>query len=282
MAFLGVGPGVELHYYDDDFTDPWQSVPIMLLQQEFSRSGKFWYNWAPLLSGDFRILRPDMRGMGESVIDEAQYEPSLDIFIDDLKSILDHQGIEDVVYVGESFGGILGLNFAYKYPDRTRTLVLCNTPCHLPRRERSGRGGNTDDALSRSVGAWSTATINNRLDARVAPQGLIAWYISEMDRTSSSIGRSLQAYLDTLDLPLSEGGRNPNAAAGGRGIAHLNLGATAVYGRGVAGLPAGGLSRARSWHQRYLPRVVHPTGTEVSCFTNHLRRELCPTTCMLL
>ena len=40
---------------------------------------------------------------------------------------------------------------------------------------------------------------NNRLDARVALQGLIDWYIAEKDQTSSSIGRSLQAYLDTLD-----------------------------------------------------------------------------------
>ena len=200
MAFLGVGPGVELHYYDDDFTGPWRSAPTMLLQHGFSRSGKFWYNWVPLLSREFRILRPDMRGMGESIIDEDQYEPSLDTFVDDLASILDHLGIDDVVYVGESFGGILGLNFAHKYPRRTRALVLCNTPCRLPRRERSGRGGDWDAALSRSVGAWSTATINNRLDTRVAPQGLVEWYIGEMDRTSSTIGRSLQAYLDTLDF----------------------------------------------------------------------------------
>ena len=150
MAFLGVGPGVELHYYDDDFTDPWRSATTMLLQHGFSRSGKFWYNWAPLLSREFRILRPDMRGMGESIIDEDQYEPSLDAFVDDLVSILDHLGIDDVVYVGESFGGILGLNFAHKYPRRTRALVLCNTPCRLPRRERSGRGGDWDAALNRS------------------------------------------------------------------------------------------------------------------------------------
>ena len=148
--FWGVGPGVELHYYDDDFTDPWRSATTMLLQHGFSRSGKFWYNWVPLLSREFRILRPDMRGMGESIIDEDQYEPSLDAFVDDLVSILDHLGIDDVVYVGESFGGILGLNFAHKYPRRTRALVLCNTPCRLPRRERSGRGGDWDAALNRS------------------------------------------------------------------------------------------------------------------------------------
>ena len=200
MPFLGAGPGVQLHYYDDDFTDPWRAAPTILLQHGFSRNGKFWYNWVPLLSGEYRVLRPDMRGMGESVIDEDHFEPSLETFVDDLGSILDHLGIEDVVYVGESFGGILGLNFAHKHPERVRALVLCNTPCRLPSRERLGRGGDTEDALNRSVGAWSTATINNRLDTRVAPQGLIDWYITEMDRTPSYIGRSLQSYLDTLDF----------------------------------------------------------------------------------
>ena len=200
MPLLGMGPGVELHYYDDDFTDPWRPAPTMLLQHGFSRSGRFWYNWVPLLSRQFRVLRPDMRGMGESIISEEQYEASLDIFVEDLISILDHMAIEDVVYVGESFGGILGLNFAHKHPERVQALVLCNTPCRLPSRERSGRGGDTDDALNRSVGAWSTATINNRLDTRAAPQGLVEWYVSEMDRTPSSIGRRLQAYLDTLDF----------------------------------------------------------------------------------
>ena len=92
MPFLGKGPGVELHYYDDDFTDPWRPAPAMLLQHGFSRNGRFWYNWVPLLSSQFRILRPDMRGMGESVISEEQFEPSLDIFVEDLRGILGPPG----------------------------------------------------------------------------------------------------------------------------------------------------------------------------------------------
>jgi len=78
--------------------------------------------------------------------------------------------------------------------------VLCNTPCRLPRREPSGRDGDWDTAMSQSIGAWSTATINMRLDTRVASRGLKEWYIAEMDRTTPSNGRRLQAYLDTLDF----------------------------------------------------------------------------------
>ena len=200
MVSLRLNPDVELHYYDDDFTEPWRPAPTMLLQHGFSRSGKFWYGWVPLLAHEFRILRPDMRGMGLSTIPEDKYEPSLDTFADDVRSILDHLDIDKVVYVGESFGGIIGLMFAHKYPQRTRALVLCNTPCRLPQRERSSPGSDWDTTMSQSIGAWSTATINMRLDTRVAPQGLKEWYISEMDRTSSSIGRRLQGYLDTLDF----------------------------------------------------------------------------------
>ena len=42
--------------------------------------------------------------------------------------------------------------------------------------------------------------IDRRLDTRFAPQGLVNWYISEMDRTPPSIGLKLQNYLDTLDF----------------------------------------------------------------------------------
>ena len=132
MPFVGAGPGVELHCYDDDFTDPWRSAPTMLLRHGFSRNGRFWYSWVPLLSRQLRILRLDMRGMGHSTVDQNEYGPSLDILVEDVKSILDHLGIEKVAYVGESFGGILGPNFAHRYPERIHALVLCNTPPPAP------------------------------------------------------------------------------------------------------------------------------------------------------
>ena len=201
MPTLRVNHDVTLHYDDDDFTDPWRPAQAMLLQHGFSRSGRFWYNWVPLLAHEFRILRPDMRGMGQSTMAADKYEPLLDTFAEDARRILDHLCIDKVVFVGESFGGIIGLKFAHTYPERTRALVLCNTPCRLPRRQRSGPGGDWEETMRQGgIGAWSTATINMRLDTRVAPPGLKEWYITEMDRTSPIIGRKLQAYLDTLDF----------------------------------------------------------------------------------
>lgn len=203
MPTLHLDQDVGLYYEDDDFTDPWRPAPTMLLQHGFSRNGRFWYNWVPLLAHEFRIVRPDMRGMGRSTMADEIYEASLGTFAVDARRLLDHLGIEQVVFVGESFGGIIGLKFAHAYPERTRALVLCNTPCRLPHgelRQRFSAGGDWDATLRQGVGAWSTATIDMRLDTRVAPVGLKEWYIAEMDRTSPTIARELQAYLDTLDF----------------------------------------------------------------------------------
>lgn len=203
MPTVRVDTDIELFYDDDDFTDPWLTAPVMLLQHGFSRSSRFWYNWVPLVGREFRVLRPDMRGMGRSTVPDERYEPALETFAEDVRRLLDHLDIERVVFVGESFGGIIGLQFAHAYPQRTRALVLCNTPCRLPHgelRQRFSAGGDWDAALRQGVGTWSTATIDMRLDTRLAPAGLKEWYIAEMDRTSPTVARKLQAYLDTLDF----------------------------------------------------------------------------------
>ena len=199
MPKVSVGTNLSLHYYQDDFSDPWRRAPAILLQHGFSRNGRFWYNWVPLLSRQFRVLRPDMRGLGLSQMAEDQYQPSLEVFVEDVIRVLDDAKVEEVVYVGESFGGIIGLDFAHSHPERVKGLVLCNTPCRLPERDLHAED-DWDATMGQGVGAWSTSTIDRRLDTRFAPQGLVDWYISEMDRTPSSIGLKLQNYLDTLDF----------------------------------------------------------------------------------
>jgi 3-oxoadipate enol-lactonase len=97
MPTLLLDQVVTLYYEDDDFTDPWESAPTILLQHGFSRGARFWYNWVPLLGAEFRILRPDMRGMGQSTMRDEKYDPLLATFADDVRRLLDHLGIEQIV-----------------------------------------------------------------------------------------------------------------------------------------------------------------------------------------
>ena len=55
-----------LHYALDDYTDPWRHAPYLLLQHGYGRSGRFWYSWVPYLGRFYKIVRPDLRGLGQS------------------------------------------------------------------------------------------------------------------------------------------------------------------------------------------------------------------------
>lgn len=196
--------GADLYYDLDDFTDPWTKPETFLLQHGFSRNGRFWYRWVPLLAGQFRVLRPDMRGLGRSSMPPELYEPSAETLIADLVGLLDYLGIEKVIYVGESFGGVLGLLFAHAHAERIRALVLTSTPFRVPREELAAkfavREGSADAALAKGVDNWSRQTIGQRIDLDLAPPQLVEWWISEMGKTIPENGVKLHRYVGTLDF----------------------------------------------------------------------------------
>ena len=178
--------------------------------------------------------------------------------MDDLLAILDHEGVEKAVYVGESFGGIMGMQFAHDHPDRCRALVLCNSPCRLSRRESQTPGGSWLATMEQGgIGAWSAATINFRLDMRHADEGLKDWYIAEMDKTNPEFGQALHRYLDSLDFgPHLKDITVPTLLLTGGRIPNHQHGAAAVHGRRNTQQPANRLSRPGPRYQRHLSGVV--------------------------
>ena len=66
MPFLKLSGQPSIHYTVDDFTDPWTKRPVLILQHGNGRSGRFFYRWIPYLARHYRIVRPDMRGLGQS------------------------------------------------------------------------------------------------------------------------------------------------------------------------------------------------------------------------
>ncbi len=71
-------------------------------------------------------LMYDLRGHGKTGRPETGY--AISDFVDDLSALLDNLGILHPVYlVGNSFGGIINLAFALKYPERTAGIVLIDS-----------------------------------------------------------------------------------------------------------------------------------------------------------
>jgi len=184
MADLQRQAGVSIHYEVDDFTDPWAEPAYLLLQHGNGRSGRFWYRWVPYLSRFYKVVRPDMRGLGQSAGRlDLERDITLDALVGDLVALLDHLEVDCVHYCGESMGGILGLALAAMHPDRVRTLTLVATPVFIEdgmkKRYAMGHGSRTDAMQEMGIRDWVEATTRRtRLPADEEPE-LFRWYVDE-------------------------------------------------------------------------------------------------------
>ncbi len=69
MPRVRTDDGVELHYYVDDFTDPWRDEDekeTIVLYPALWEPGRFLAPMVPTLARRYRVVRPDYRGRGES------------------------------------------------------------------------------------------------------------------------------------------------------------------------------------------------------------------------
>jgi 3-oxoadipate enol-lactonase len=185
MHFAASKDGVKLAYHIDDFTDPWANAPYILLMHGLARSSAFWYQWVPYIARHYKIIRPDMRGFGQSRDGfTLQHKFDLDVFTEDVLAVLDAEGIDRVHFCGEAFGGVLGTQFAATHPDRVRTLDLVGAPVALGAeiRKKFAHGGSHWGDTVKEIGirAWVDST--NKLDRFPAwmEEGFFDWYSSEI------------------------------------------------------------------------------------------------------
>ena len=98
---------LDMHYRVDDFTDPWRDPQTILMLHGNAESGLAWYAWVPKLARHYRLVRPDMRGFGESTPMPSGYPWTLDRLLDDFCELLDHLDIARCHLVGAKIGGTI-------------------------------------------------------------------------------------------------------------------------------------------------------------------------------
>ncbi len=123
--------GLRLHYLDEGDVD---AEPVVMVHGNPSWS--FYYRKLVLaLRDNYRCIVPDHIGMGLSdKPDDETYNFTLDQRTDDLESLLDHLGItENITLVVHDWGGMIGMAYATRHPERIKRLVILNTSAfHLP------------------------------------------------------------------------------------------------------------------------------------------------------
>jgi len=75
----------------------------------------------------YSCLTPDLRGHGNSDKTKKRELYKIHVFVEDLREIIRQEKLESIILVGYSFGGMIALSFAAKYPKIVEKLVLIST-----------------------------------------------------------------------------------------------------------------------------------------------------------
>lgn len=114
MRYLDRG-GVRLAWNDAG------SGPPILLIMGHRYSSRMWYPVVEGLGGRFRLISFDNRGTGES---GSRARTSVAEMTADALAVLDAAGIDRAHIYGVSMGGGIAIEFAVRYPERVRSLIL--------------------------------------------------------------------------------------------------------------------------------------------------------------
>ena len=202
--------GVGLSYEVHDYTDPWKKPATLILQHGFGRSARYWYNMIPYLSRYYRVVCPSLRGLGESDGNfDLERGLTVERYLADLVTIIDHLDEPSVHYAGESIGGILGFALAATHPKRVRTLSALAAPLFLgPEVQKRYACGHPSwkEALQ-TLGSYGWAKAANTA-IRFAPgtdPELLEWYAAETGKNRVEVLIAMMEFATKVDAtPLLE------------------------------------------------------------------------------
>jgi pimeloyl-ACP methyl ester carboxylesterase len=98
--------------------------PAVLMIHGWPDNALLWRNQIPpLIDRGFRVLAPDLRGMGRSGRPETVEECRASAAVGDMLAVLDEAGIGEAHVVAHDWGAVVGWALAIGQPNRVRSLT---------------------------------------------------------------------------------------------------------------------------------------------------------------
>ena len=110
--------------YNDEGQD---DAPAIIFIHGFPLNKSMWNQQSDALKDSYRVIAYDVRGHGNSENSNTKF--SIDLFADDLVSLMDELKLDTVILCGLSMGGYIALNAVERYPGRFDALILSDTQC---------------------------------------------------------------------------------------------------------------------------------------------------------
>jgi 3-oxoadipate enol-lactonase len=246
---------VELHY------EVRGDGPDVVLLHPYPSDHSYWTPLIPHLESRFRLVLPDLRGLGRSQVGEGP--TTMAMLAGDLMRLCDSLKIGRAAFVGCSVGGYALFEFWRRARERVKTLVLMDTRAGVDSDEaRVGRLKSADEVLHRGP-EWAIDQMLPRLlspltiDAR---SDLVERARATMrSATAAGMAAMLRGMAERADsAPTLVGIDVPVLVLGGEDDAASPVGELQAIARGIRGAELRIIPRAGHYAALERPEDVGP------------------------
>ena len=194
--YLEVEPGIRLRVAIDDYSDPWQRAETVLMVHGMGQNLEAWRGWVPYLARNFRVVRFDTRGFGESTPPPEAAPWSTERLLADMEAVMDFVGCPAVHLVGAQSGGSLVIALAARRPERVQSLIavtpmVVGTPA-VP--------GWLKQIEAEGIQAWARATMAGRLGSGASREQVDYWVTNIQGKTPLSTLRGYLRWAPQVDV----------------------------------------------------------------------------------
>ena len=98
--------------------------PEMILLHGWPQTSYCWRHLLDAFADRFRMIAPDLRGMGDTAKPESPYDKAT--VASDIWAIMDERGITKTVLLGHDIGARVAIRMALDHPDRIDRLIIIN------------------------------------------------------------------------------------------------------------------------------------------------------------
>lgn len=193
-----VSDDCELAVRIDDYTSPWDRRAPVVMLHGLAESGEAFRRWVPHFADRHRVVRPDLRGFGDSTPMAADHRYRFDRLGEDTLRLLDALRLERVFLIGGKIGGAIALQLAARHPDRVLAVAGIAAPVSLTSFADRAPGWR-QQIREQGVAAWVKETTQFRLGSSLPPEA-VAWWVELMSRTAPSTLEAFLQMVPTVDV----------------------------------------------------------------------------------
>jgi len=140
------------------FKEEGEGKPLLLIHG-FLENSSMWNDFTKLWKSNFRVICLDLPGHGNTAA--HTYQHTMAFYAQVCHQLMTNLKLENVIVVGHSMGGYIGLELVDQFPDKIDQLILLNSTALADSEERKAERARAIKAIQQFPEAFVSMAVKN-------------------------------------------------------------------------------------------------------------------------